>query len=135
MNGFRYNARVLARHLAEKHSGTTHERPLVEDPVSYLLAELTRAPELWVQKGYLARVLSTEDGDVRNEGIQPLEDFVDRGGGDAVAVAVEMDAQGTIYPAVYVRRDGSFSERALPPHVLHEYEGEDYRHELAALLG
>jgi hypothetical protein len=86
-----------------------------------------------VQKGYLARVLSTEDG-VRNEGILPLADFVDRGGGDAVAVAVEMDAEGTIYPAVYVRRGGDFSEHALPAHVLHHYEGEEYRRRLAALL-
>jgi thioredoxin reductase len=136
VNGFRYNARVLARHLAEKHFGIAHERPLVDDPVSYLLAELTRAPELWVQKGYLARVLSTDDGGLRNEGILPLEDFVDGGGGgDAVAVAVEMDADGAIYPAVYVRRGRDFSERALPPHVLHQYEGEEYRRELAALLG
>jgi thioredoxin reductase len=133
VNGFRYNARVLARHLAEKHFGISVERPLVDDPVSYLLAELTRAPELWVQKGYLARVLSTENG-VRDEGILPLAHFVDRGGGDAVAVAVEMDADGTIYPAVYVRRGGDFTEHALPPHVLHQYEGEEYRRQLAALL-
>jgi thioredoxin reductase len=133
VNGFRYNARVLAEHLAEKHFGRARDRPLVEEPVSYLLAELTRAPELWVQKGYLARVLSMEDGAVRDQGIVPLEDWVDRGG-DGVAVAVEMDEKGTIYPAVYRRRGGDFAEHALPTHVLHQYEGEDYRRELAALV-
>jgi thioredoxin reductase len=133
VNGFRYNARVLAEHLAEKHFGRARDRPVVEEPVSYLLAELTRAPELWVQKGYLARVLSMGDGAVRDQGIVPLEDWVDRGG-DGVAVAVEMDEKGTIYPAVYRRRGGDFAEHALPTHVLHQYEGEEYRRELAALV-
>jgi thioredoxin reductase len=135
VNGFRYNARVLARHLAEKHFGITGERPIVEEPVTHLLGELTRAPELWVQKGYLARVLSLDGDAVRDEGILPLEHFVDRAGGDSVAVAVEMDAEGTIYPAVYVRRGRSFTEHALQPHVLHQYEGEEYRRELAAVIG
>jgi thioredoxin reductase len=133
VNGFRYNARVLARHLAEKHFGVTLERPLVEQPVDYLLAELTRAPELWVQKGYLARVLTSVDGAMRDEGIVPLEDWVDRGG-DGVAVTVEMDDKGTIHPAVYRKRGRDFSEHFFPPNVLHQFEGEDYRRELAALL-
>jgi hypothetical protein len=51
-----------------------------------------------------------------------------------VAVAVEMDAEGTIYPAVYVRRGRSFTEHALEPHVLHQYEGEKYGRELSTLL-
>jgi thioredoxin reductase len=133
VNGFRYNARVLARHLAETYFGVTPERPLVSDPVDYLLAELARAPELWVQKGYLARVLSSEDGGMRDEGILPLEDWIDRGR-DGVAVAVEMDEKGTIYPAVYRRRGGDFAEHALPTDVLHRYDGEQYRRELAALV-
>jgi thioredoxin reductase len=133
VNGFRYNARVLARHLAETYFGVTPERPLVSDPVDYLLAELARAPELWVQKGYLARVLSSEDGRMHDEGILPLEDWIDRGR-DGVAVAVEMDEKGTIYPAVYRRRGGDFAEHALPTDVLHRYDGEQYRRELAALV-
>ena len=133
VNGFRYNARVLARHLAETYFGVIPERPLVSDPLDYLLAELTRAPELWVQKGYLARVLSSEEGAMRDEGILPLEDWIDRGG-DGVAVAVEMDEKGTIYPAVYRRRAGDFAEYAFPTDVLHRYDGEQYRRELAALV-
>jgi thioredoxin reductase len=133
VNGFRYNARVLARHLAEKHAGSAPERPVVDQPVDYLLGELTRAPELWVQKGYLARVLSAKNETMRDEGIVPLEDWVDRGG-DGVAVAVEMDEKGTMYPAVYRRRGRDFSEHAFPNHVLHQFEGEEYRRELSALL-
>jgi thioredoxin reductase len=133
VNGFRYNACVLARHLAEKLFGKTRDRPVVAQPVDYLLSELTRAPELWVQKGYLARVLSGDRDAIRDDGILPLEDWIDNGG-DGVAVAVEMDENGTIYPAVYRRRGGDFSEHAFPPHVLHQFEGEDYRRELTALL-
>jgi thioredoxin reductase len=133
VNGFRYNARVLARHLAEKYVGLERERLVVEQPVDYLLAELTRAPELWVQKGYLARVLSMDGNTARDEGILPLEDWVDRGG-DGVAAAVEMDDKGTIYPAVYRRRGGDFAEHSFPTDVLHQYEREEYRRELAAIL-
>jgi thioredoxin reductase len=133
VNGFRYNARVLARHLAEKHFGVTLERPVVQNPVDLLLAELTRAPELWVQKGYLARVLSSDDGAMRDEGIVPLEDWVDRGR-EGVAAAVEMDDKGTIYPAVYRRRFRDFSEHFFPPNVLHQFESEEYRRQLTALL-
>jgi thioredoxin reductase len=133
VNGFRYNARVLARHLAETYFGVTRERPLVADPVDFLAAELTRAPELWVQKGYLARVVTAEDGAIRDEGIVPLEDWIDRGS-DGAAVAIEMDENGTIYPAVYTRRGGDFAEHALPTDVLHRYDGDVYRRELAALV-
>ena len=133
VNGFRYNARVLARHLAEKHFGVALERPVVARPVDYLLAELTRAPELWVQKGYLARVLTSEGGAMLDDGIQPLEAWVDRGG-DGVAAVVEMDDKGTIYPALYRRRGGDFSEHSLPPDVLHQYERDTYRDEIARLL-
>jgi thioredoxin reductase len=134
VNGFRYNARVLARHLAETYFGVTPERPRVANPVEFLVAELARAPELWVQKGYLARVLSSDEGAMHDEGILPLEDWIDRGG-DGVAVAVEMDEKGTIYPAVYRRRGGDFAEHALPTDVLHRYDGDVYRRELASLLG
>jgi thioredoxin reductase len=135
VNGFRYNAAVLARHLAESLFGIRAERPLLEpdDVVPYLLSELARAPELWVQKGYLARVLTFSD-DIRDEGVMPLEHFVDQAGPDAVAVAVEMDSKATIYPAAYVRRSGSLLERALPAHPTHAFESEEYRRELTSLL-
>jgi hypothetical protein len=99
----------------------------------YLLGELARAPELWVQKGYLARVL-TFDGAIRDEGIVPLEHFVDESGPEAVAVAIEQDSEGTIYPAVYVRAGGRLVERALPSNPTHMFEGAEHRRELASLL-
>jgi thioredoxin reductase len=137
VNGFRYNARVLAQHIAEKHFGLMRERrPLDGDAVvAHLLGELARAPELWVQKGYLARVVDFDAADgIRDEGIVPLADFVDRDGGDACAVAVEYGADGTIIPVVYVRRGGQLVEHALPPHPLHTFDTEEHRRELEACL-
>jgi thioredoxin reductase len=135
VNGFRYNARVLARHLAETRLGVEVERPVVarEQVVAYLLSELAHAPELWIQKGYLARVL-TVGGEIRDEGIVPLEHFVDQVGPNAVAVAVEMDSQATIYPSVYVREGGNLSEHHLDPHPAHAFDDEGYARELAARL-
>jgi thioredoxin reductase len=133
VNGFRYNARVLARHLAESRFGVTAEPSVIprERVLAYLLAELGHAPELWIQKGYLARVLSVSD-EVRDEGIVPLEHFVDESGADAVAVAVEMDSEARIYPAVYVRMGGELTEYALEPHPTHAFDSDLYARELAA---
>jgi hypothetical protein len=135
VNGFRYNARVLARHLAQRKFGVELERPILdrERVLPYLLSELSHAPELWVQKGYLARVLSV-DGAIRDEGIVPLEHFVDEAGGDSVAVAVEVDSDARIYPSVYVRAGGRLVEHALPEHPTHFFESETHRRELASLL-
>jgi thioredoxin reductase len=135
VNGFRYNARVLARHLAESRFGIRAERPALDrdEVLPYLLAELAHAPELWVQKGYLARVLAC-NGAIRDEGIVPLEHFVDEGGGDAVAVTVEMDPEGRIYPAAYVRVGGRLVEHALPEHPAHLFSSETHRRELSSLL-
>ena len=135
VNGFRYNARVLARHLAER-LGHGRPRPILrpEAAVPYLLAELARAPELWIQKGYLARVVTFGEGGIRDDGILPLEHFVDADGEDAAAVAVEMNRQGTIYPALYVRRAGRISEHQLDPHPTYAFDGASHRAALETLL-
>jgi hypothetical protein len=132
VHGFRYNARVLARHLTETHLGVAvaRERVRKERLVSYLLEELTRAPELWTQKSYLARVVEADGA----TDVLPLAHFLDASGPDAVAVAVEANASGEVYPAVYLRRDGAVSERLLPPHPLNDFRGSVYERELAALL-
>lgn len=136
VNGFRYNARVLARHIAER-LGFEQPRPMLagDDVVPLLVDELARGPEVWIQKGYLARALSFSDDGIRDEGILPLEEFVDGGGGpDAAAVAVEMRADGTIYPAVYVRRGGELEEHELDPHPVRAFDGEPYRRDVERLV-
>jgi thioredoxin reductase len=136
VNGFRYNARVLVRHLAERHFGVEPPRPLVEPDrlVPHLLSELARAPELWIQKGYLCRIVNRAADGLRDDGILPLQVFVDEPGPDACAIAVEMAADGTIYPAVYVRLRNRVAEHPLPPHPLHDYESNEYRRALSELV-
>jgi thioredoxin reductase len=132
VHGFRYNARVMARHLAETHLGLNVPRERVERKrlVPFLLEELTLAPELWAQKSYLARVV---DADGTSD-VLPLAHFLDVDGPDGVAVAVEANADGDVYPAVYVKRNGEVSERLLRPHHLNDFRGPDYERELGALL-
>jgi thioredoxin reductase len=134
--GFRYNARILARHLAETVCGISPERdPVpVDRVVPYLVSELDRAPELSIQKGYLARVLlRAAEGGLVDDGIVPLEVFVDDER-DGVAATIEFDAEETIRPVVYVRSKGSLDEVALPPHPLRRYDALAYREALDDLL-
>jgi thioredoxin reductase len=137
VNGFRYNARVLAHHIAAAHFGSAPPgRPLEPEAVApFLLEELTIAPELWIQKGYLARVVTLDPvKGARDEGIQPLAHFVDASGPPALAASVEVDAEGTIVPVVYRRHDGHVVEHVLPSDPLRRFDTPDHRAALAAVL-
>jgi thioredoxin reductase len=135
VNGFRYNARVLAEHIADR-LGIERPRPTVDSSelIDLLLHELAAAPELWIQKNFLARVISASNGSFRDEGILPLEHFLDSDGEDAVAAAIEMDPQAVIHPTIYVRRGGRIQEHELPPHPVHAFGGTGYRRELETIL-
>jgi thioredoxin reductase len=132
VHGFRYNARVLARHIAETRFGVAVPRERVEraDLVDFLLGEVTRGPELWAQKAYLARVVY-EDG---TTDVRPLADWLDRPGGPSVAATVEMNAEGAVYPVLYVAADGDVQEHPLEADHLHDYERDEYRRAVKALL-
>ncbi len=137
VHGFRYNAMVMARHIAEMHFGVEPDRPVVkpDEVVGLLLAEATRAPELWNQQSYLARVLTLDDGDgIRDEGILPLAHFVDAAGPDGIAMAVETDAEGDIHPAVYIRRGQKVEEHTLPSSPMLEFESAEHVAQLTSLL-
>jgi thioredoxin reductase len=137
VHGFRYNARLVAQRIAETVFGLRPVRRRLERDavVGFLAGELARAPELWSQKAYLARMVAFDpSAGIRDEGIAPLAQFVDNDDGDACAVAVEHDAAGAIVPALYVRRAGRLAEHILPPHPLHTFDGEEYRRELQARL-
>jgi thioredoxin reductase len=136
VHGFRYNARALAEHIAGR-LGTPPGRGTLaaDDVVPFLLAEADRAPELWNQQSYLARVVSFDPAaGIVDEGIHPLQEFVDTPGKDAVAVAVETDDRGDIHPAAYVRRDGGIEERLLPGDPLLRFDTEEHAAELALAL-
>ena len=137
VQGHRYNGRIMVRRLAEQSFGVEHEHPSIElsGLLDHLLEEATGGPELWHQKAYLASVVtvSPDDG-IRDHGVQPLTHFLDSGGPDAVAMTVEADGEGAIYPVAYVRRAGKVEEHALEQHPLHDYSGTEYRRHLGALL-
>ena len=137
VRGFRYNARVLARHIAERLGRVSPlSQPLAESDVPQLLTgELRRRGELWGQKAYLARVVELEDGGrAVDRGVQPLWHFVGDPGPDAVAVTIETDRDGVTFPGVYVRRGGELREERLDPHPLNEFDDEPYRRALAGLI-
>jgi thioredoxin reductase len=137
VHGHRYNARILARHIAQKYFGTDPARAqLQRDAVlPYLLTEATRAPELWHQKSYLARtVLLDPARGLIDDGIVPLQLFVDGQGPDGVAIAVEANVAGELYPAVYVRMDNAITEHLLPSNPLLDFEGAEHRAQLADAL-
>jgi len=132
VHGFRYNARVMARHLVGTHLGPKPACPTVDAPelAPYLLEEATTAPELWAQKAYLARAVY-RNGDTE---IVPLAAWLDDPGDGAAAVTVEMDASGDVYPAVYSSAEGNVRELLLPPHHLNDFRGPEHEAELRAAL-
>jgi thioredoxin reductase len=137
VQGYRYNARVLARHLAETAFGVppTRERLDAADLVPYLLDQVSNGPELWHQRAYLARVVNLDrDRGVTNEGIVPLQSFLDSSAGDAVAATLESNGQGNPYPVFYVRQAGSVAEHAMPPDPLLDFTRRDYQDELRTVL-
>ena len=137
VQGYRYNARVLARHLAEKRFGVKLDKPAVQpsEVVSLLLDEVTRGPEVWHQRSYLARVVTAGGDGIFDAGIQPLAHFVDDGAGqDAVAITLEANGKDDPYPALYVRSKGVVKEHTLQPHPLLDFTGEPYRKELSDRL-
>ena len=136
LHGYRYNARVLVRHLAETRFGIEIPRPRLEaDAVgTFLLEQLTLAPELWNQRSYLTQVATVSDDGWRDEGIWPLADFVDASGPDAVAVTLEPNPDSSIYPVAYVRLAGVVEEHLLDPEAMNEYRGSPHREQMAAIL-
>ena len=138
VNGHRYNGRILAREIARKHFAIDPERPVVAraEVVSYLLSEFTNAPELWHQKSYLARVLiRDEKRGIVDDGIVPLQRFLDSGPPDAVAATLEENPAGDIYPVLYTRRGGVSAEHDLAPNPLHDFRTRDHERAVVEALG
>jgi hypothetical protein len=137
VHGFRYNARILAHHIARTHLGVKPPEGRLEPSglVRYLLDEMTGAPELWNQQAYLARVVRLDPGEgIVDQGILPLAHFVDEAGPDAVAATVETDDTGDIHPCAYVRRGGKVREHLLDGAALHDFTGSEHQAQLEGLL-
>ena len=137
IHGHRYNARVLAGHIARSHFNAPPETAPIAagELLPYLLREVTRGPELWHQKSYLARVVDIGTLGPVDAGIQPLASYVDGEGPDGLAITLEANTAGDIYPVVYLRRRGSVTERVLSGHPALDFETAEHRAEMAAVLG
>jgi thioredoxin reductase len=128
VHGARYNARVLAQRIAETRFGVERKRPHigVSAATAFVATELADAPDLFHQRGYLARVLTADpQGGFRDEGVMPLTAFLDEGGPPALAATLEADGSGAIYPVVYSRIQGRVAEHALAPDPFLGYEHAD----------
>ena len=137
VHGARYNAMVLARRMAETRFGAATDRPPVAlgDLVSTIAGELAEAPELWHQRAYLSRVFTIDPAaGPLDDGVQPLTHFLDAGGPDAIAVTLEADGSGAIYPVLYTRLAGDIRERRIEPDPLLRYDSDDTRREVWAIL-
>lgn len=141
VHGARYNARVLAEHIARSGLGRTPERASIAptDLVDVVVGELATAPELWHQRAYLARVISLDPATGPSDaGVVPLAAFVDGlgddGSGDALALTLEADGGGSIYPVLYIRRDGRIEERPIEPDPLVRFDTPAIRADVAAIV-
>jgi thioredoxin reductase len=137
VHGARYNARLLAGHIAEKHFGVARAGRVMAsaEVMPFLLDEICRAPELWHQRAYLARVVSLDPGrGIVDDGFLPLAHFLDASGPDAIAATIEANAEGAVYPVLYVRHAGRTEERVLPGHPLHDFETAEHRRALSSVL-
>lgn len=131
VHGARYNARLLAGRIAEAGFGVVMERPVMARTaaVARIARDLTESPELFHQRGYLARVYSADaSGGLRDEGTQPLEYALDApAAAPTLAVTLESDGSGAIYPVLYSRSRGALREHVLEPDQLLRYDGVDAR--------
>jgi thioredoxin reductase len=137
VHGARYNAQVLALRIATERFGVDAPRPAVAaaDLVSIIATELAEAPELWHQRAYLARVFTADpEAGLVDDGVQPLTHYLDATGPDAVAVTLEADGTGAIYPVLYTRTGGDSHERMLQPDPLLRYDGPDARRAISQIV-
>jgi thioredoxin reductase len=137
VQGHRYNARVLARHLAESRFRKRLERPQIrrDQLLDYVLTELSQGPELWHQRAYLARLVNLDPaGGITDEGILPLAHFLDSGGPDALALTLESSPEGGLYPVVYRRKDGNVTEHALDPDPMLDFRSPAHARQMGTIL-
>jgi thioredoxin reductase len=144
VHGARYNARILARHIVRTRSLGSLADPapvaIREDRlVDFLATELGSSPELWHQRAYLARIVTLDPSrGAYDSGFVPLAAFVDNaaddGAGDAIALTLEADGTGALYPVVYLRRKGRLEEHAIEADILLRFDTKDVRRRLSEIV-
>lgn len=125
VHGARYNAQVLAAHVASSRFGVELPRPPVpaSQLADFIASELTEAPELWHQKGYLARAVTVDPTlGLVDDGVQPLTHLLDDHSADGVVFTLEADGTGAMYPVLYVQVAGRRTEVTVDPDPLLRYD-------------
>jgi thioredoxin reductase len=130
VHGARYNAGVLADYLGRTRFGRAAAHPAIapSDLVDRILVELTEGAEVFHQRSYLAWIVSrdTRHG-LRDLGVEPLTWFLDDGPRDGLAVTLEADGSGAIYPVIYLRQAGRVEEHLLDADPMGDYRSSMYR--------
>jgi thioredoxin reductase len=140
VHGARYNARVLARHIARLLGRPVTPPARIDGDLADALVDmLVSAPGLWHQRAYLARVVTLDpSAGPMDVGLVPLAAFVDGAGDDgsvdAIAVTLEADGTGALYPVLYHRHDGRLDERPIDPDPLLRFDTADVRAGVAAVV-
>ncbi len=137
VHGARYNARLLAGHIASSRFGITADRPVYarDAAVDRIAQELSQSPELFHQRGYLAQVLIPDgSGGLVDAGTQPLAYALDAPTSSSLSVTLEADGSGAIYPVLYARRGATTVERMLDPDVTLRYDGPEARRIIAEVV-
>jgi hypothetical protein len=129
VSGFRYNARLLAQEIAKRlghkqevaaldatRSSRSSSPSSARGPRSGRRRDISRGPS--IRTGARHRPPGALP--------RPL-----RAG--SIAVTIEMNAEGEIYPVAYCAR-ARRSTSALPPHHLNDFGGDEYRRALESLL-
>ena len=137
VHGARYNARVLAEYIARTGFGVEAARPAIgpDQAVSFVAGELAEAPDLFHQRGYLARVLAADPaGGWRDDGVQPLAHVLDTSGPDLVSFTLDSDGSGAIFPILFARHGGTTTEHVVDPDPLGRYDTDGTRRTIAEAL-
>ena len=137
VHGARYNAQVLAANIAARDFGHAVDRPTIapEAVVDFIVRELADSPELFHQRGYLARILNVDPaGGFSDHGVQPLAHALDAEGANAIAVTLEADGSGAIYPVLYTRVAGATTDYTIDPDLLMRYDTPETRRAVADVV-
>jgi hypothetical protein len=113
------------------------DRPAIapDAAIGFVAHELAEAPDLFHQRGYLARVLAADPaGGWRDDGVQPLAHVLDTDGPDLVAFTLDSDGSGAIYPVLFARHGGITTEHVVDPDPLGRYDTDGTRRTIAAAL-
>lgn len=117
VHGHRYNAVIMARRIAEREFGKPLSEAAIDGEmmVMAMLGDIDESPELWHQYGFLAHGFALREGTMCDLGFMPLTAFLDDERQSGLALTLERDGSGDIYPVIYSRVGGGIRERQLDP--------------------